>query len=77
MNPVHFGIMLVFNLCIGNITPPVGNTLFIGVKVAKSKIEKVIKPMLPFYAAIIVVLLLVTYIPQLSTWLPDVMGLLK
>lgn len=77
MNPVHFGIMLVFNLCIGNITPPVGNTLFIGVKVAKTRIEQVIRPMLPFYAAIFVVLMFVTYIPQLSTWLPGVMGLLK
>lgn len=77
MHPVHFGIMLVFNLCIGNITPPVGNTLFIGVKVAKTKLEDVIKPMIPFYAAIIAVLLLVTYIPQLSTWLPSIMGLLK
>lgn len=77
MNPVHFGIMLVFNLCIGNITPPVGNTLFIGVKVAKTKIETVIKPLLPFYGAIILVLLLVTYIPQLSTWLPGLMNLIK
>lgn len=75
MNPVHFGIMLVFNLCIGNITPPVGNTLFIGVKVAKTKIEHVIKPLLPFYAVIIVVLLLVSYFPALSMWLPKIMGL--
>lgn len=77
MNPVHFGMMLVFNLCIGNITPPVGNTLFIGVKVAKTRIERVVKPMLPFYAAIFAVLLCVTYIPQLSTWLPGMLGLLK
>ena len=55
MDPVHFGIMLVLNLCIGNITPPVGNTLFIGVKIAKTKIEEVIRPLLPFYGAIIVV----------------------
>ena len=72
MDPVHFGIMLVLNLCIGNITPPVGNTLFIGVKIAKTKIEEVIRPLLPFYGAIIVVLLLVTYIPQLSLWLPSI-----
>lgn len=74
MDSVHFGIMLVFNLCIGNITPPVGNTLFIGVKVAKTKLEDVIKPLLPFYAAIVIVLLLVSYIPALSLWLPKVMG---
>ena len=76
MDPVHFGIMLVFNLCIGNITPPVGNTLFIGVKTAKTRIEDVIKPLLPFYLVIIIVLLLVTYIPQLSSWLPKAMGLI-
>lgn len=74
MSPIHFGIMLVFNLCIGNITPPVGNTLFIGVKVAKTKIEYVIRPMLPFYFVIVLVLLLVTYIPKLSIWLPQIMG---
>lgn len=74
MDSVHFGIMLVFNLCIGNITPPVGNTLFIGVKVAKTKLEDVLKPILPFYAAIIVVLLLVTYIPALSLWLPSIIN---
>lgn len=76
MDPVHFGIMLVFNLCIGNITPPVGNTLFIGVKTAKTRIEDVIRPLLPFYLVIIIVLLLVTYIPQLSSWLPKAMGLI-
>lgn len=76
MNSVHFGIMLVFNLCIGNITPPVGNTLFIGVKVAKSKIENVIKPLIPFYTAIIIVLLLVTYVSAFSMWLPTIMGLI-
>lgn len=74
MDSVHFGIMLVFNLCIGNITPPVGNTLFIGVKVAKTKLEDVLKPILPFYAAILIVLLLVTYIPALSLWLPSIVN---
>lgn len=74
MSPIHFGIMIVFNLCIGTITPPVGNILFVGVKVAKTKIESVIKPLLAFYAVIFAVLLLVTYVPQLSMWLPTLMG---
>lgn len=75
MSSVHFGIMLVFNLCIGTITPPVGNVLFVGVKVAKTRIEDVIKPLLPYYCAIFIVLLLVTYIPEVSMFLPKIMGL--
>lgn len=75
MDPVQFGIMIVCNLSIGTITPPVGPILFTGCKVGGSKIEDVVKPMLPFYAAIFVVLLLVTYIPSLSMWLPHVLGL--
>ena len=74
MNVVHFGIMLIFNLCIGTITPPVGTTLFVGVKVGKTSIEKVISPLLCYFFAIFVVLMLVTYIPQLSLWLPGLMG---
>ncbi|MGL5802873.1 MAG: TRAP transporter large permease subunit, partial [Cetobacterium sp.] len=66
-----------FNLCIGNITPPVGNTLFVGVKVAKLKMEDVMKEMVKYYAVIIAVLLLVVYIPELSTALPKLMGLIK
>ena len=53
MNTVHFGIMMIFNLCIGTITPPVGTTLFVGVKVGKTKIENVIKPLLLYFAAIL------------------------
>lgn len=74
MNPIHFGIMMIFNLCIGTITPPVGTTLFVGVKVGKVKIETVFKQLLIYFAAIFVVLMLVTYIPQLSLWLPSLMG---
>ena len=74
MNPIHFGIMLIFNLCIGTITPPVGTTLFVGVKVGKVKIETVFRQLLIYFAAIFVVLMLVTYIPQLSLWLPSLMG---
>lgn len=74
MNTIHFGIMMIFNLCIGTITPPVGTTLFVGVKVGKVKIETVFKQLLVYFAAIFVVLMLVTYIPSLSLWLPKLMG---
>lgn len=74
MNMIHFGIMMIFNLCIGTITPPVGTTLFVGVKVGGVKIETVICQLLVYFAAIFIVLLLVTYIPQLSLWLPSLMG---
>lgn len=77
MDTIQFGIMLVFNLCIGTITPPVGNTLFVGCRVAKTKIEGVIKNILPFYISIFVVLMLVTFIPQISLFLPKVMGMIE
>ena len=74
MNTIHFGIMIIFNLCIGTITPPVGTTLFVGVKVGKTKIEEVIRPLLAYFAAIFIVLLMVSYIPALSMWLPGLLG---
>lgn len=74
MNTVHFGIMLILNLCIGTITPPVGTTLFVGVKVGRTKIESVMQPLLYYFAAIFIVLMLVTYIPALSLWLPSLLG---
>lgn len=70
VDPVHFGIMMVMNLCVGLCTPPVGSVLFIGVSVANTTIQKVIKPLLPLYVAMFIVLLLVTFIPELSLWLP-------
>lgn len=76
MSPVHFGIMLVYNLCIGNITPPVGNTLFVAIKVGKTSLAKVIPYMIGYYGAILVGLFLVTYIPMLTTWLPELFGVL-
>ena len=75
LDPVHFGIIMVLNLCIGLCTPPVGSVLFVGVGVAKTTIEKVFKPLLPLFIAMIVALFLVTYIPQLSLWLPSVFDL--
>lgn len=77
MSPVHFGIMMVYNLCIGTITPPVGVILFTGCRVVGISIEGVIKTLLPFFAAIAVVLLMVTYIPAMSLAIPTALGLIK
>lgn len=77
MNPVHFGLMLTYNLCIGNITPPVGNTLFVAIKVGKTSLAKVMPYMLMFYVAILIGLLLVTYVPAVSMVLPEMAGLIK
>lgn len=76
MHPVQFGLILVYNLCIGNITPPVGNTLFVGIKVGKTTLARVIPYMLIYYVAILVGLLLVTYIPAVSLGLPMAAGLI-
>jgi tripartite ATP-independent transporter DctM subunit len=77
MSAVHFGIIIVFNLCIGNITPPVGNTLFVGVKVGNLKIEDVMGQLIKYYVVIIIVLMLVTYIPAISMYLPTIGGFVK
>lgn len=74
LSSVEFGIVIVFNLCIGTITPPVGNILFVGVKVAKTSIERVIKPLLPYYIMILSVLLLCTYFPTVSSFIPELAG---
>lgn len=75
MNPIQFGLILVYNLCIGNITPPVGNTLFVAIKVGDTTLAKVIPYMLMYYVAILVGLLLVTYIPAVSLGLPMAAGM--
>ena len=75
MDPIHFGLILVYNLCIGNITPPVGNTLFVAIKVGKTTLAKVMPYMLMYYVSIIVGLLLVTYVPAVSMALPMWAGL--
>lgn len=71
MDPIHFGIMMVMNLGIGNITPPVGSSLFSGCSVAGLDMEDMIKPILPFYAAIFVALMLVAYVPWFSMVIPN------
>ena len=75
MSPIHFGILLCFNLSIGTITPPVGTILFTGCRVGGVTIESVIKYMLPYFAIIFVALLLVTYFPAISMFLPKILGL--
>jgi tripartite ATP-independent transporter DctM subunit len=75
LDPVHFGIIMILNLCIGLCTPPVGSVLFVGVGVAKTTIEKVIRPLLPLFVAMLLALFLVTYFPELSLWLPSLFDL--
>lgn len=76
IDPVHFGMIMLVNLGIGLITPPVGSVLFVASAVSKQKIEQVVKAMLPFYAILFVVLLLVTYIPAISLFLPKLFGVM-
>lgn len=73
MDPVHFGVVMTFNLCIGICTPPVGSALFVGCSVGGVKIGQVIKPMLGFYAVLVSLLLVITYFPALSLFLPRVL----
>jgi tripartite ATP-independent transporter DctM subunit len=75
MEPVHFGILLIANLCIGLCTPPVGTCLFVGCSVGGISIAQVIKPLLPIFIAMLIGLLAITYIPSLSLWLPRLLDL--
>lgn len=77
MSDIQFGIMMIANLCIGLCTPPVGSCLFLGCGIGKTSITAVTRPMLPFFGAMLDALLLITFIPALSMWLPDIAGLLK
>ncbi|MDY6019162.1 MAG: TRAP transporter large permease [Anaerococcus sp.] len=76
MHPVHFGLVIVYNLCIGNITPPVGNTLFVAIKVGDSSLSKVMPYMIRYYVAILIGLILVTYVPAIALSLPQSAGLI-
>lgn len=75
VDPVHFGIFMVYNLCIGTITPPVGSGLFVGASVADEKVEKILPPLMPFYGIIILVLILITLVPEVTLFLPRILGL--
>ena len=72
MDPIHFGIVMVLNLCIGLTTPPVGSVLFVGISVANISMVKVIRPLIPLFIVMVIVLMLVTYIPGLSLFLPGI-----
>ena len=76
ITPLHFGIIIVLNLCIGLCTPPVGTVLFVGCGVGKTTIAQVTRSLLPFFVVMILVLFLITYLPELSLSLPEVLGLL-
>ena len=70
VDPVHFGIIMIVNLAIGMLTPPVGVNLFVACQVAGIRIEQILKPLIPFYIVLIVDIILITYLPQISLWLP-------
>lgn len=76
IHPVHFGIIMIVNLCMGLCTPPVGTCLFVGCGVGGTKIAELIRPLLPYLLAMFVALMIITYVPALSTWLPRVGGLM-
>jgi TRAP-type C4-dicarboxylate transport system permease large subunit len=71
VDPVHFGIIMILNLGIGLLTPPVGPTLVIGCAIGKVSMEAVSKSLMVFYVPMLIVLILVTYVPALSLWLPS------
>ena len=75
MSPVHFGLMMVMNLCVGTLTPPVGAILFAGCRVHQVKIEQIIKMLLPFFAVILICLALISYVPWLTMFIPQALGL--
>ncbi len=75
IDPLHFGIMMIFNLCIGLCTPPVGTVLFVGCGVAKVSIASIVKPLLPMYIAMLLALIIITYVPEITMFLPRLFGL--
>ena len=77
VHPLHFGIIIIMNLCIGLCTPPVGTCLFLGCGIAGTTVTKIMRPILPFFVSMIVTLLICTFVPQISLWVPDLFGLLK
>jgi TRAP-type C4-dicarboxylate transport system permease large subunit len=77
VHPVHFGILMIANLTIGLCTPPVGSVLFVGCSVAEVDIVSIVKPILPFYFSMIAMLLFITFIPEISLILPQLLDLIK
>ena len=76
MSEIQFGVMMVMNLAIGTVTPPVGSVLFVGCSVANLRVEKVVPRLIPYFAAMVVGLLLITYVPAFSLWLPSMFGMI-
>lgn len=76
MDPVHFGVMLIFNMCLGSMTPPVGSVLFVGCGITKMSIERVSAMLVPYFMVLIAILLLITYVPDVSLFIPKMMGLM-
>jgi len=77
MHPLHFGIIMIMNLCIGLCTPPVGTCLFLGCGIAETTVTRVMRPILPFFIVMVVTLLLCTFIPEISMWLPAKLGFVR
>lgn len=76
MSEIQFGVMMVMNLAIGTVTPPVGSVLFVGCSVANLRVEKVVPRLIPYFVAMVVGLLLITYVPAFSLWLPSMFGMI-
>ena len=74
MDPIHFGIIMILNLNIGLCTPPVGSVLFIGCSVANMKIQDVVKPLIPFFIAMIAILIIITFFPSITMFVPRLFG---
>ena len=74
MNPIHFGILVEANVGLGMITPPVGVCLFVACGIAKIPIERVIKTILPFLLMLLITLLIITFVPEITLWLPRLLG---
>ncbi len=74
IDPIHFGIIMILNLCIGLCTPPVGSVLFVGCGVANLKIQQVVRPLLPMFIVMLAILMIITYVPELSLWIPELFG---
>ena len=77
IHPLHLGIIIIMNLCIGLCTPPVGTCLFLGCSIAQTTVTKVMRPILPFFLSMIITLLLCTFLPEISMWLPQKLGMVK
>ncbi|AXH94987.1 TRAP transporter large permease [Ornithinimicrobium avium] len=76
ISPIHFGAMMVFNMCLGNISPPIGNNLFVAARVGDVRLEGLISRLWPFFWALVVALFVVAFVPALSEWLPTTLGLM-